>query len=290
MPHRKRAKADEEQPAGEPNGEKSPEPANPQAAQEQQMAEARAFFANARKAAEGKQYDYAIDMYLSGLARAPDALEEGHLPLCELGLQRRGKGGKKPSMMEKVRRMRGKSPLEQMLNAEYLYVKDPDNLAYAEAMLKAAVDGGYTKTAHWIANLIFQTNNAIERPSLQTYLLLKDSYKALGQYDKAVAACQRAYRMKPDSKELADEYKNLSAELTMSKGKYGVEGDFRQSIRDQETQAKMYAQDRVIKTEDYRISAVEDARKAYAREPEPAEEYLHPGGDPGGPGDRQGRK
>jgi len=190
------------------------------------------------------------------------------LPLCELGLQRRGKGGKKPSMMEKVKRMRGKSPLEQMLNAEYLFVKDPDNLAYAEAVLKAAVDGGFNRTAHWIANLIFQTNNALEKPSLQTYLLLKDCYKALGQYDKAVAACQRAYRMKSDSKDLADEYKNLSAELTMSKGNYGVEGDFRQSIRDQETQAKMYAQDRIIKTEDYRITAVEDARKVYAREPD----------------------
>ncbi len=239
-----------------------------QTANEQQMADAKAFFANARKAAEGRQYDYAIDMYLSGLSRAPDALEEGHLPLCELGLQRRGKGGKKPSMMEKVKRMRGRSPLEQMLNAEYLYVKDPDNLAYAEAMLKAAVDGGYTRTAHWIANLIFQTNNALEKPSLQTYLLLKDCYKALGQYDKAVAACQRAYRMKPDSKDLADDYKNLSAELTMSKGRYGLEGDFRQSIQDREMQAKMYAQDRVIKTEDYRISAVEDARKAHAREPD----------------------
>lgn len=239
-----------------------------QTSNEQQMAEAKAFFANARKAAEGKQYDYAIDMYLSGLTRAPDALEEGHLPLCELGLQRRGKGGKKPSMMEKVMRMRGKTPLEQMLNAEYLFVKDPDNTAYAEAMLKAAVEGGFTRTAHWIANLIFQTNNALEKPSLQSYLLLKDSYKSLGQYDKAVAACQRAHRMKPDSKELADEFKNLSAELTMFKGKYGVEGDFRQSIRDQETQAKLYSQDRVIKTEDYRISAVEDARKAYAQDSE----------------------
>jgi tetratricopeptide (TPR) repeat protein len=67
---------------------------------------------------------------------------------------------------------------------------------------------------------------------------------------------------------LADEFKNLSAELTMSKGRYTIEGDFRQSIRDQGTQAKLYAQDRVIKTQDYRVSAVEDARKAYAREPE----------------------
>jgi len=231
------------------------------------VAEARAFFAKARTAAEKKEYDFAIDMYLDGLIRAPDALEEGHLPLCELGLQRRGKGGKRPSMVDRVKRMRGKNPLEQMLNAEYLFVKDPDNLAYAEAMLKAAVEGGYKRTAHWIANLIFQTNNALEKPSLQTYLLLKDSYKALGQYDKAVAACQRASHLRPESKELADEVKNLSAELTMSKGRYDLDGDFRQSIRDQQTQARLYAQDRVIKTQDYRVSAVEEAREAYTRDP-----------------------
>jgi tetratricopeptide (TPR) repeat protein len=274
VPHRKRIKEEEKPTAETVAPSERHEAAMVQTSNEQQMAEAKAFFANARKAAEGKQYDYAIDMYLSGLARAPDALEEGHLPLCELGLQRRGKGGKKPSMMEKVKRMRGKSPLEQMLNAEYLFVKDPDNLAYAEAMLKAGIDGGFSRTAHWIANLIFQTNNALEKPSLQTYLLLKDSYKALGQYDKAVAACQRAFRMKSDSKELADEFKNLSAELTMSKGNYNGQGDFRQSIRDQETQAKLYAQDRIIKTEDYRIAAVEDARKAYAREPELAKNVF----------------
>jgi tetratricopeptide (TPR) repeat protein len=266
------------QPPAEPAGAKPQKTAGPDASAESaavaaaatvpNMAEARSFFEKAKAAAEGKNYDYAIDLYLQGLQRAPEALEEGHLPLCELGLQRRGKGGKKPSMVERVKRMRGRNPLETMLNAEYLFAKDPDHLPYAEAMLKAAVDGGYNKAAHWIANLIFQTNNAIEKPSLQTYLLLKDSYAALGQYDKAVAACQRACRLRPESKELADEFKNLSAELTMSKGKYDMDGDFRQSIRDRDTQAKLYAQDRIVKTEDYRVLAVEDARKAYARDPD----------------------
>jgi tetratricopeptide (TPR) repeat protein len=240
----------------------------PEAVADRDVAEAQPFFTKAKAAADGKNYDYAIEMYLEGIRRAPDAVEEGHLPLCELGLQRRGKGGKKPSMMERVSRMRGKTPLEQMLNAEYLFAKDPDHLPYAEAMLRAAVDGGYNRTAHWIANMIFQTNNAIERPSLQTYILLKDSYVSLGQYDKAVAACQRACRMKPESKELADEFKNLSAELAMAKGNYDGEGDFRQSIKDGETQAKLYAQDRVVRTQDYRVAAVEDARKVYARDPD----------------------
>jgi len=61
--------------------------------------------------------------------------------------------------------------------------------------------------------------------------------------------------------------KNISAELTMASGKYDTEGDFRQSIKDSDTQAKLYSQDRVVKTEDYRISAVEDARKKLVQNP-----------------------
>jgi len=274
-PQRTRVNAARPPQAQDPAGAEQEESVPAAPSDQGDLAAARAFFEKARSAAESKNYDYAIEMYLEGLQRAPDALEEGHLPLCELGLQRRGRGGKKPSMVERVKHLRGRTPLEQMLNAEYLFAKDPDHTPYAEAMLKAAVDGGYHRTAHWIANLIFQTNNAIEKPSLQTYVLLKDCYKAMGQYDKAVAACQRAVRMKPDDKELADEFKNLSAELTMSKGKYGVEGDFRQSIRDRETQARLYAQDRMIKTEDYRLSAVEEARRAYAKDPDVAQNAFN---------------
>ena len=235
---------------------------------DQASAKAKAFFDRAVQVAERKNFDYAIDMYIEGLRYNPEALDQGHLALCELALQRQAEGGKKPSMMEKVKRLGGKTPLEQMLNAEYLFVKDPDHLPYAEAMLKAAVAGGYIKIAHWIANLIFQTNNAAEKPSLQTYILLKDSYKAIGEFDKAVAACQHTVRLKPNDKDLADEYKNLSAELTMARGKYETEEDFRKAIKDRESQEKLHAQAGVVKTEDYRIKAVEDARKKIARDPD----------------------
>jgi tetratricopeptide (TPR) repeat protein len=231
-------------------------------------AKARAFFEKARNVAETGNFDYAIDMYLQGLRSAPDALMEGHLPLCELGFQRREKGGKKSSMMDKVKRLRGKTPLDQMLNAEYLFVKNPGHLPYAEAMLKAAVAGGYEKTAGWIANLIFQTANAAEKPSVQTYILLKDAYCTLGQFDKAIAACQHASKLRPGDKNLADEYKDLSAELTMARGKYDGEGDFRKSLKDREGQEKLHGQAGVVKTESYRIKAVEDAREKMAQNPD----------------------
>jgi len=231
------------------------------------LAKAEAFFDKARKVAQTNNFDYAIDMYLQGLRYSPDALEEGHLPLCELALQRQARGGKKPSMVEKMKHLRGKTPLEQMLNAEYLFTKDPEHLPFAEAMLKAAVAGGYTKTAGWLANLVFQKNNAAKRPSAQTYILLKDSYAALGQFDKAVVACQYASRLRPEDGALADEFKNLSAELTMARGKYDEEGDFRKAIKDREQQEILHAQDSVVKTEDYRVKAVEDARKKMAQNP-----------------------
>ena len=231
----------------------------------QAAAKARAFFDKAAKVAETGNFDYAIDMYLQGLSYAPDALMEGHLPLGELALQRREKSGKKPGVVDKVRHLRGKTPREQMLNAEYLFTKNPGHLQYAEAMLRAAVAGGYKKTAGWIANLIFQTVNASENPSVQTYILLKDAYCALGEFDKAIAACQHAAKLKPDDKTLSDEFKNLSAELTMARGKYDGEGDFRKSIVDREGQERLHGQAGVVKTEDYRAGAVEEARKKIAQ-------------------------
>ncbi|HUV66499.1 MAG TPA: hypothetical protein VMW24_21605 [Sedimentisphaerales bacterium] len=234
----------------------------------QAAAKAKAFFDKAAKLAETSNFDYAIDMYLQGLRYAPDALHEGHLPLCELALHRQGKDGRKPSVVEKMKHLRGKTPLDQMLNAEYLFAKNPNHLAYAEAMLKAALAGGYSKTAGWIANLIFQTVNASENPSAQTYILLKDAYCDLRQFDKAIAACQRAARLRPENKALSDEFKNLSAELTMARGKYDGEGDFRKSIKDREAQEMLHGQAGVVKTEDYRAGAVEEARRKIAQNPD----------------------
>ncbi len=233
-----------------------------------ELSKAWTFFERARKVAETNNFDYAIEMYIEGLQCAPDEVQDGHIKLYELAIQRQSKGGKKPSMMEKVKQLRGgKTPLEQMLNAEYLFAKDPAHMPYAEAMLKAAVTGGYKKTAGWIADLVFQINNTSSKPSAHTYILLKDSYSAIGNYDRALLACQFAVKQKPGDGALADEFKRLSAELTVSRGRYDQGGDFRQSIKNREGQEKQQAQEGVVKSDDYRLSVVEDARKAFTQDP-----------------------
>ena len=227
------------------------------------LTKAVSFFRRAEEVAATDNFDYAIDMYIEGLRRAPDALE-GHKPLRHNALIRQAKRGKKPSVIDKMRHSRGKNPLEDMLNAEYLLAKDPDNLTYAEQMLKAAVAGGFKKTALWIADLIFEANKAAEKPSLQTFLLLKDSYAAIEEYAKAVGVCGNACKLKPDDAALADEFKNLSANLTMQKGKYDQDGDFRKSIKDRESQEKFQSQLAVVKSIDFRQQAAAEARQLLA--------------------------
>ena len=240
----------------------------PDADTEAGLEKAITFFERAEEIAATDNFDYAIDMYLEGLHRAPDALEDGHIPLRRIALIRQGKGGKKPSIIAKMKRRGGKTLLDEMLNAEYLLAKDPDHLPYAEAMLKACVAGGYRRTADWIAQLVFDANRAGAKPSLATYLLLKDSYKTLEMFTKAVEACRCAIELRPDDDALADEFTALSAQMTVEKGKYGREGDFRQSIRDRKRQEVLHSQESLVKSAEFRAKAVQEARGAVEKNPE----------------------
>ena len=225
------------------------------------LEKARAFFNRAEEVASTQNFDYAIDLYLEGLHLSPDALEDGHAPLRRLALIRQGKGGKKPSMMEKVKHLKSKTPLDEMLNAEFLMAKDPDHLPYAEDMLKAAVKGGYLRTAEWLAALVFEANKASISPRFSAYILLKDSYVKMQMFTNAVGACEHAIKLKPNDAALRDELRDLCASMTMEKGKYGKTDDFRGSIHDKESQDQLHSQENIIKNADFRKQAALQARK-----------------------------
>lgn len=228
---------------------------------------ARAFFQRAEEVAATDNFDYAIDMYIEGLRLSPENVEDGHIALRRLALIRQGKGGKKPSIKEKLNRRTAKKPLTEMLNAEYLLAKDPDNLSYAENLLKAAMQGTYYRTAHWIANLLFEANKASEKPSVSTYMLLIDAYEKMELYSEAVEACRRCVQLKPDDSPLLERLKNLSAKMTMQKGKYGLQPDYKQSIKDIETQRQLHSQQSKVKTLEYRTQHLQKAKEIYENDP-----------------------
>jgi len=230
---------------------------------------ARVFFQRGSEVAYALQYDYAIEMYLDGLAFWPDAIEEGHTPLREIALRRAEAGGKKSGMMDKSKyaKLSTKNPKDAMLKAEYMLCKDPKHAGHMTDMIKAALEGEFRETALWMSHLLFEINLHKDKPSDKTYVFLRDSFTKLEQYTRALQACQLALNLKPNDASLQDSLRDLSAQATMQHGKYDEDGDFRDSIKDRETQERMQSQELLIRSEKSQADLIEKARQEYEAEP-----------------------
>jgi len=230
---------------------------------------AREFFSRGSEVAYALQYDYAIEMYLDGLSFWPEAVEEGHGKLREIALRRNAAGGKKSGFGDgsKYKKASGKNPKDAMLKAEYLLSKDPMNLDHMAEMAKAAVGSNFNSTASWISDILLDSNLQSSKPSFKIYVLLRDIYKQIEIYSRAVQACQLASQVKPGDSDLADSLRDLSARATLQKGRYEEAGDFRDSIKDKEDQAKLHSQGNLIRSEDFVKDEIAEARKIYDADP-----------------------
>ncbi len=257
-----------------PQSDKNPDssPATPQqetAYPEELKANARGFFTKAAEVAYTLNYDYAIELYLDGLSFWPDNIEEGHKPLMEIALRRQTSGGKKSGFGDgsKYKKVSGKNPKDAMLKNEYLLSKDPGNQSYMTGMIKAAMECEYRDTAIWVADILFENNMHHNKPSFNTYIFLRDSYAKLNVYNRALQACQLAMQIKPKDTNLHDSVRDLSAQTTLQQGRYDDDGDFRDSIKDRESQAKLQTQEAATRSVDVMKNAIEEARGEYDLEP-----------------------
>src|SRR5438128_1750171 len=110
-------------------------PPMPPATSEPDKAKARKWFDQARKVADTKNYDYAIECYIGGLRLWPEALEEGHKPLRVVAMGRK-MAGKKPLGFMEARKhsTTGKDHRQNFLNAEFLWAHDPLNISLMESV------------------------------------------------------------------------------------------------------------------------------------------------------------
>jgi tetratricopeptide (TPR) repeat protein len=237
---------------------------------EELKAKAREFFKKGAEVAYALNYDYAIELFLDGLSIWPDALDEGHKPLREIALRRKEAGLKKSGLFgdsSKFKKSSGKNPKEAMLKAEYLLCKDPSNTDHMTSLVKAAAEGEYRQTALMFANLLFEYNRQKDKPSLQTYVLLRDVYIKIEAFARALQACQQALQLKPHDSDLENALRDLSAQTTMQQGKYDGQGDFRDSIKDRVNQEKLQSQEQILRSTDVKADIIEQARRDYQENP-----------------------
>lgn len=234
---------------------------------EEDEKKAKVFFDRGNTVAGTGNYDYAIEMYLQGLAIDPDS-KEAHQTLRDISLRRKASGGKDLGMFEKMKLKRpGKDDCETMLRAERLLAYDPGNTDNMQLLLKSAHKAGFYDTVLWMGPVFLKANSDSKSPDINKYLALRDIYVELKLWKQAADACQYAAAMRPDDMELQRVVKDLGAMETMTGGKYSEGGSFRDSVRNMSRQKKLMDQDMDIRDVDVLARQIADAEAEYAAEP-----------------------
>jgi tetratricopeptide (TPR) repeat protein len=235
---------------------------------------AEAFFEKAAAVGGAGQYDFAIEMYLQGLAIDPESVD-AHKALREIGLKRKVSGGKAMGMFEAMKWKRpSKDDKQNMLNAEKLLAYDPGNTDHMMSLIQNAARGGFYDTVLWIGPILLRANSEANKPEFNKYIQLRDVYRSIRQWQLATEACQYAVNMKPDDMDLGRELRDLSAQTTIKQGNYEGAGSFRKSVRDMAGQSKLMSEDRDIRTMDQMSGLIAAAEQEWQSDPSDAAKLM----------------
>jgi len=262
----------------------STEPAAP-VFSEADKARARQWFKKAADAREHREYDYAVECFITGLGYWPEAVEEGHMHLRSVALQRQQTGGKKPGLMDGLKKpISGKDHRQATLNAAHLLALDPPNAGYADALLRNANQAGLLETVKWAAPVVFDTLRRDKKPSRGRFKAYRDALVEAAQQaeargnrtlqvwllEQAVQALDYLVARNPADEALKSEQRDLAGMLTITRGKYEGAEDFRESLVDAEKQKMLHDADRVKQGEQSLATLIAAARKDWAQAPNEA--------------------
>jgi len=234
---------------------------------------AKKFFDYAHQVAGSGQFDYAIEMFIQGLDKDPEDITE-HQNLREVSLKRKASGGKALGFMAATKLRNSKDDKQNMLNAEKLLAFDPGNTDHMVSLMQNAHRAGCYDTVMWIGPELLKANASAKKPEFSKFMILKDVYKSIQEWARAVEACQHAAAMKPDDMDLQTELKNLGAFRTMKEGNYGSSGSFRDSVRDKDSQDKLMQQDKDVQSADFMMQQAAEAEAEWRRDPNEAGKLM----------------
>lgn len=207
---------------------------------------ARAWFNQARTAADTRNYAYAITCYLNGLKFDPTNLD-AHKSLYEIA-SLYIRGGGKPASGKEIRSILGdKRPVDRLAAAELAWITDILNGHLNLRFVSEAADLGLSEVAYWAGEIGVNILARTKKPGKNALVQYVDIFEQIGAYEMAVKVGEVALAMDRSDAPLQARIRNLSAQATMDKGRYdanvGQEGSFRGSIRDAEGQKQLIEED-----------------------------------------------
>jgi hypothetical protein len=116
-----------------------------------------AYFERGRIAAQTENFEYAIEMFITGLGLSADSLNAIR-ELRDLGLVRKARGGKDMGMFERRKLPRANDCGQKLLNGLNLMAYNPGDVTRLITVARAAAECGFNEVSEWAANLIEAAN------------------------------------------------------------------------------------------------------------------------------------
>lgn len=237
---------------------------------------AQKLFAHAKKAEDTRNYDYAIELYVQGLAHWPDAIDEGLKKLRVVATARKMQGGKPASfMMRRKWPTHGKDPNVNLNNGLRLFGFDPSDLASIEPLLELAIKSKCDRVGQWVCPILTEALSRSKKLSSNHYQSISEKMLELGRmarefgnfdgameiFRAAVAAAQVWRRHHPDSSEAHRAESSASGELTIVKGRFDSADTFTDSLEDADRQRDIHDSQKSVTTVDRQQQLIDAARR-----------------------------
>ncbi len=245
---------------------------------EAEMAKARKWFAHAKKAAETRNYDYAIELYVNGLALWPEALDEGLKPLRVVATARRMAGGKAAGFLAARKRpTNGKDANKNLNNAIFLFGMDPGNISGIELILRLAAKAKCISAARWMAPVLTEAFSSGKKVSETRYdnactamdeaadhaIAMNEDAAALDILKANIATAQIWLHHHPESSTAPKAQSNASGKQTIVKGRFSKPEGFTQSLKDAEAQHDLHDREKSAHSEKRAHELIERARREW---------------------------
>lgn len=224
------------------------------------------FFEHARTAHETTNYEYAMNLWLSGLRLDASSMTGLESFFHSAQAFHAANPKKRPKVDLQV-----KTPVDKYLAALLNWAS---KLADSEAAIRAgeaASNASLEEPAYWCLERAMGLAKQAKRPSPLTFKKLMKLFADVGAYNDAVEAGTIAVQLNPADSDLAHAVKNFSAQATMSQGGYddvGEEGGFRKNIRNAAKQQQLQDEEALSKDEGTIERLVERARAELEERPE----------------------
>jgi len=257
---------------------------------DEEKAKANKWFIRARELGDKRQFEHAIEYYVSGMEFWPDAVEEACKALHGCAVARRTTGGKKAGLKDTMKRsVNDKDPRKAFVNSLWLFGRDPDNYAYMEAIARNAARLRADDAAKWACGVCYRGLEGNPKATAKQYaavarLLEEVGNRAMARQEAAFAAdalttsvdvVRTWLRRFPKDNAAEVALKEISTKLTILKGKYQDGDSFRESMQDAEEQRDLHDEHRSIQRGDRVLELIDKAEADYLENPDQPGKLNH---------------